>query len=194
MCYSVHVLSLHGCVLFIIHVLQCTCAQSPWLCFIHYTCATVYMCSVSMTVFCSLYMCYSVHVLSLHGCDLFIIHVLQCTCAQSPWLCFIHYTCATVYMCSVSMALFYSLYMCYSVHVLSLHDCVLFIIHVLQCTCAQSPWLCFVHYTCATVYMCSVSMALFYPLYMCYSVHVLSLHGCVLFIIHVLQCTCAQSP
>ncbi len=92
------------------------------------------------------------------------------------------------------MTVFYSLYMCYSVHVLSLHDCVLFIIHVLQCTCAQSLWLCFIHYTCATVYMCSVSMTVFYSLYMCYSVHVLSLHGCVLFIIHVLQCKCAQSP
>ncbi len=66
--------------------------------------------------------------LSLHDCGLFIIHVLQCTCAQSPWLCLIHYTCATVYMCSVSMAVFYSLYMCYSVHVLSLHDSVLFIV------------------------------------------------------------------
>ncbi len=31
-------------------------------------------------------------------------------------------------MCSVSMALFYSLYMCYSVHVLSLHSSVLFTI------------------------------------------------------------------
>ncbi len=150
------------------------------------------MCSVSMTVFCSLYMCYSLHVLSLHDCVLFIIHVLQFTRAQSPWLCFVHYTCATVYMCSVSMAVFCSLYMCYSVHVLSLHDCVLFI--VLQCTCAKSPWLCFIHYTCATVYMCSVSMAVFCSLYMCYSVHVLSLHDCVLFIIPVLQCTCDQSP
>ncbi len=110
----------------------------------------------------SLYMCYSVRVLSLHDCGLFIIHVLQCTCAQSPWLCFIHYTCATVYMCSVSMAVFYSLYMCYSVHVLSLHDCGLFIIHVL-------------------VYMCSVSMTVVYSLYMCYSVH-------------VLQCACVQPP
>ncbi len=70
---------------------------------------------------------------------------LQCTCAQSPWLCLIHYTCATVYMCS-------------------LHDCVLFIIHVLQCTCAQSPRLCFIHYTCATVYMCSVSTTVAYSL------------------------------
>ncbi len=157
MCYSVHVLSLHDCVLSIIHVVQCTCAQSPWLCFIHYTCGTVYMCSVFMAVFYSLYMCYSVHVLSLH-------------------------------------AVFYSLYMCYSVHVFSLHDCVLSIIHVVQCTCAQSPWLCFIHYTCAIVYMCSVSMTVFYPLYMCYSVHVLSLHDCVLSIIHVVQCTCAQSP
>ncbi len=150
--FIIHVLQCSMCMCFtvlIIHVLQCTCAQSPWLCFIHYTCATVYMCSVSMTVFYSLYMCYSVHVLSLHDCGLFIIHVLQCTCAQSPWLCFIHYTCATgtcatcacatVYMCSVSMTVVYSLYMCYSVHVLSLHDCGLFIIHVLQCTCAQSP-------------------------------------------------------
>ncbi len=137
----------HGSVLFIIHVLQCTCAQSPWLWFIHYTCATVYMCSASMTVVYSLYMCYSVHVFSLRDCGLFIIHVLQCTCAQ--W--FIHYTCATVYMCSVSMTVVYSLYMCYSVHVLSLHDCGLFIIHVLQCTCA-------------TVYMCSASMAVFYSL------------------------------
>ncbi len=83
------------------------------------------MCSVSMAVFYSLYMCYSVHVLSLHDCVLFIIHVL-------------------VYMCSASMAVFYSLYMCYSVHV-SLHDCGLFIIHVL-------------------VYMCSASMAVFYSL------------------------------
>ncbi len=92
-----------------------------------------------------------------HGSVLFIIHVLQCTCAQSPWLWFIHYTCATVYMCSASMTVVYSLYMCYSVHVLSLHDCGLFIIHVLQCTCAT--------------------------VYMCYSVHVFSLHGCVLFIV-----------
>ncbi len=104
----------------------------PWLHLIHYTCATVYVCSVSMTVVYSLYMFYSVHVLSLHGCVLFIIHVLQCTCAQSPWLWFIHYTCA-------------------SVHVLSLHDCGLFIVHVLQCTCA-------------TVCMCSASMAVFYSL------------------------------
>ncbi len=176
-CYSVHVLSLHDCVLSIIRVLQCTCAQSPWLCFIHYTCATVYMCSVSMmAVFYPLYVCYSVHVLSLHDCVLFIIRVLQCTCAQSPWLCFIHYTCATVYMCSVSMAVFYPLYVCYSVHVLSLHA----VFYPL--------------YVCSTVYMCSVSMTVFYPLYVCYSVHVLSLHDCVLSIIRVLQCTCAQSP
>ncbi len=110
---------------------QCTCAQSPWLCFIHYTCATVYMYSVSMTVFYSLYMCYSVHVLQCTCATVYMcysVHVLQCTCAQSPWLCLIHYTCATVYMCSVSMTVFYSLYMCYSVHVLSLHDCVLFIV------------------------------------------------------------------
>ncbi len=116
-----------------------------------YACSTEYMCSVSMT---SLYMCYSVHVLSLHDCGLFIIHVLQCTCAQSPWLCVIHYTCATVYMCSVSMALCYSLYMCYSVHVLSLHGSMLFIIRVLQCTCAQSPWLFYSLY-CVHVLQCT---------------------------------------
>ncbi len=119
---------------------KCIAMTYSWL---QCTCATVYMCSVSMALF--------------------------------------HYTCATVYMCSVSMAVFYSLYMCYSVHVLSLHDWVLFIIHVLQCTCDQSPWLCFIHCICATVYMCSVSMTVFYSLFMCYSVHVTSLHGSVLF-------------
>ncbi len=81
-------LILHDCGLFIVHVLQCTCA--------------------------TVCMCYSVHVLSLHDCVLFIIHVL-------------------VY------------------NVLSLHDCGLFIVHVLQCTCA-------------TVCMCSASMAVFYSL------------------------------
>ncbi len=120
-----------------------------------YMCYSVHV--LSMAVFYLLYMCYSVHVLSLHGCVLFIIHVLQCTCATvymcSVSMALFHYTCATVYMCSVSRTEFYSLYMCYSVHVTSLHDCGLFIIHVLQCTCDQSPWLCFIHYTCATVYM-----------------------------------------
>ncbi len=129
-----------------------------------------------MTVVYSLYMCYSVHVLSLHDCVLFIIHVLVYMCSVSMtvvyslYMCYsVHvlsqcvlFTCSTVYMCSVSMTVFYSLYMCYSVHVLSLHDCGLFIIHVL-------------------VYMCSVSMTVVYSLYMCYSVH-------------VLQCACVQPP
>ncbi len=78
----------------------------------------------------SLYMCYSVRVLSLHDCGLFIIHVL-------------------VY------------------HVLSLHNCGLFIVHVLQCTCATVCMCYSVHVlqcACATVCMCSASMAVFYSL------------------------------